>query len=195
MTPVYQQSGAAAAFWILFGLFAAGEAVMRIRSRLHPVGTQAGAWSQVIVAASIVGGLLGGLGAANVGSTELHSGRWLMFIVGLVLMTFGIFVRQWSIVALGRYFTGDLRISAGQPVIEKGPYRWVRHPSYSGLIIFFSGFGLALTNASSLAILCIVPTTGLIPRIRFEERALVSSLGEPYRRYAAKRKRLLPGVW
>jgi protein-S-isoprenylcysteine O-methyltransferase Ste14 len=115
--------------------------------------------------------------------------------MGLGLMTLGVFVRQWSILTLGRFFTSDVRVSAEQPVIDRGPYRLVRHPSYSGLIIFFIGFALALTNFISLAILAVVPTTGLIARIHFEERALVASLGEPYSRYAATRKRLMPGIW
>ena len=168
---------------------------MRVRSRLHRDGAPTGQWSQVIVVVAIVGGLLGGLGAAKVGSTELNTGRWPVFVVGLLLMTLGIVVRQWSIFTLGKFFTGDLRVSAGQAVIETGPYRWVRHPSYGGLIMFFTGFGLALTNASSLAILVMVPTVGLIVRIHVEEQALLESLGEPYRRYAAAHKRLLPGVW
>jgi protein-S-isoprenylcysteine O-methyltransferase Ste14 len=115
--------------------------------------------------------------------------------MGLVLMALGVFVRQWSILTLGRFFTADVRVSARQPVIDSGPYRWVRHPSYTGLIIFSIGFALALTNFISLAILAVVPTIGLIARIHFEERALVASLGEPYSRYAATHKRLIPGVW
>jgi protein-S-isoprenylcysteine O-methyltransferase Ste14 len=196
MTPLWQQPGAAVAFWALFGLFAVGEGVMRLRSRLHRQdSTAVEPWSQVIVVVSILGGLLGGLGAASVGSADLRAGRWPVFVIGLVLMALGIFVRQWSIFTLGRFFAGDLRVSARQPVIDTGPYRWVRHPSYSGLIIFFVGFGLALTNVISIAVLVIVPTVGLIARIHFEERVLIASLGEPYRRYAAVHKRLVPGVW
>ncbi len=195
LTPLWQESGTAVAFWVLFGLFAVGEGVMRVRSRVNRQGTASEPWSQVIVAVSIVGGLLGGLGAASVGSADLRAGRWPVFVMGLVLMALGIFVRQWSILTLGRFFTGDVRVSAQQPVIDSGPYRWVRHPSYSGLIIFFIGFALALTNFISLAILAIVPTIGLLARIHFEERALVASLGEPYRRYAATHKRLIPRVW
>jgi protein-S-isoprenylcysteine O-methyltransferase Ste14 len=69
------------------------------------------------------------------------------------------------------------------------------HPSYSGLIIFFLGLGLALTNWMSLLVLVAVPTAGLVIRIRSEERALLAGLGEPYRRYAAVHQRLFPGVW
>lgn len=68
-------------------------------------------------------------------------------------------------------------------------------PSYSGLIIFFCGFGLALTNWMSLLVLAALPTAALIVRARIEEDALAEGLGEAYRLYAAPRKRLFPGVW
>jgi protein-S-isoprenylcysteine O-methyltransferase Ste14 len=168
---------------------------MRLRSRLNRGGTRSEPWSQVIVAVTFVGGLLGGLAAASLAPGDLGQLRWPMFVLGLVFMAVGIFLRQWSIFTLGRFFTAEVRVQERQHVIDKGPYRWVRHPSYSGLIIFFVGFGLALTNAISLLVLAVLPTVGLVLRIHFEERALMVGLGESYRKYAATRKRLLPGVW
>jgi protein-S-isoprenylcysteine O-methyltransferase Ste14 len=97
--------------------------------------------------------------------------------------------------ALGRFFTVDVRVHSDQTVVQRGPYRWVRHPSYSGLLIFFVGVGLALSNWLSLIILAVVPAAGLLVRIRSEERALLAALGDEYRRYAATRRRLFPGVW
>jgi protein-S-isoprenylcysteine O-methyltransferase Ste14 len=82
-----------------------------------------------------------------------------------------------------------------QTVVDWGPYRWVRHPSYSGLIIFFCGAGLALTNSMSLPVLAVLPTAALVIRVRIEEDALAGGLGEAYLLYAAPRKRLFPGVW
>jgi protein-S-isoprenylcysteine O-methyltransferase Ste14 len=63
------------------------------------------------------------------------------------------------------------------------------------MIVFLVGVGGAPTNWASLAILTIVPTPGLVVRIRSEERALLAALGEDYRQFAASRPRLLPGVW
>jgi len=71
----------------------------------------------------------------------------------------------------------------------------VRHPAYTGLIVFCLGVGLALTNWASLMVLTIMPAGGFTIRIRAEERALTAGLGETYRRYAAHRPRLFPGVW
>ena len=91
-------------------------------------------------------------------ATRFPAGRLPLFIVGLVLMAAGVFIRQWAIVVLGRFFTADVRVRSGQTVVSRGPYRWVRHPSYSGLIVFFLGLGLALSSWASLALLAVVPT-------------------------------------
>jgi protein-S-isoprenylcysteine O-methyltransferase Ste14 len=96
---------------------------------------------------------------------------------------------------LGRFFTVDVRVHANQTIVDSGPYRWVRHPSYTGLIMFNVGLGLALSNWAALAVMLLLPTGGLIVRIRLEERALVAQLGDDYRRFAGTRRRLLPGVW
>jgi len=195
MVPPYKQSGAKVVVWALIGLFAAGEYLMRIRSRIHRSGRRAEQWSLLLVVLTVTGGLVGGLIIANWSGTQIAGGAWILFGAGVILMAAGIFVRQWAIFTLGRYFTVDVRVHEGQRVVDGGPYRWVRHPSYSGLIMFFVGLGLAVTDWASLAIFAIVPTVGLLVRIRAEERALLAGLGDDYRSYAASRRRLLPGVW
>jgi protein-S-isoprenylcysteine O-methyltransferase Ste14 len=128
-------------------------------------------------------------------AAAIPTGRWPLFSVGLVLMCAGIAIRQWAIALLGQFFTVDVRVHPDQVVVERGPYRWVRHPSYTGLIVTFVGMGLALGNWAALGVLIVVPTAGLVVRIRSEERALLEGLGEPYRRFAASRSRLFPGLW
>jgi len=113
----------------------------------------------------------------------------------VVVVVVGLFlVLEWRSL-LGRFFTIDVRVHPGQTVVERGPYRWVRHPSYTGLILIFVGIGFALGNWAALAVLAVVPTAGLVVRIRIEERALLDGLGEPYHRFAASRPHLFPGLW
>ena len=195
MAPPYEQHGANVAFWTLFGLFALGEYVMRFRSRFNRSGRRAEGWSLVVVVACVVGGLVGAIELANWNAATIGAARWPLFVLGLALMAAGIVVRQWAILVLGRFFTVDVRVHPDQTVVERGPYRWVRHPSYSGLVVFFVGLGLALGNWASLAVVVLLPTAGLVVRIRSEERALLAALGEDYRRFAATRPRLFPGVW
>jgi protein-S-isoprenylcysteine O-methyltransferase Ste14 len=110
-------------------------------------------------------------------------------------MCAGIALRQWAILLLGRFFTVDVRVHPDQPVIDRGPYRRLRHPAYTGLLVTLLGIGLALGNWAALPLVVLLPTAGLVVRIRAEERALLDGLGEPYRRFAATRARLIPGLW
>lgn len=118
-----------------------------------------------------------------------------IFGVGLVLILVATAGRVWAVHTLGRWFTTEVRTDAAQPVIEHGPYRWVRHPSYTALMACLAGIGLVLGNLASLGIMVIVPMIGFAFRIRVEEQALFAQLGEPYQRYAQTHRRLLPGIW
>lgn len=118
-----------------------------------------------------------------------------MFAVCLVLIWAGIGLRIWSFLSLGRYFTFTVMTSANQPVIMTGPYRYLRHPSYLGLLLILGGIGLSLGSWVSFAALVLVPLAGFVNRIRVEEAALSATLGSAYTDYASSRKRLIPFVW
>jgi protein-S-isoprenylcysteine O-methyltransferase Ste14 len=86
-------------------------------------------------------------------------------------------------------------VSPDQPVITAGPYRVLRHPSYTGLLLAFIGVGLAAANWISLAATFLLPLAAILWRIRAEERALLTVLGDRYIAYAAIHKRLIPLTW
>jgi protein-S-isoprenylcysteine O-methyltransferase len=115
-------------------------------------------------------------------------------LVGLGLFSFGVILRWSSIWYLGRYFTVDVSIAAEQRVIDSGPYRFIRHPSYTGALIAFVGFGFCLSNW--ISILCVtLPIVGaFLWRIHVEERALAEGLGDDYRNYMRRTKRLIPWI-
>ncbi len=83
---------------------------------------------------------------------------------------------------------------SGQTVIEAGPYRYIRHPSYAGALITVIGLGLALGNWASLLSMVACVAIGYAYRIRVEEAALVAALGQPYREYMSRTARLVPFV-
>lgn len=197
MAPLpYTDSGAKIAFYVVLGSFAVLEQRVRLRSWRNREGSRMDRGSLLVVICSVVVGVGGAFAlAADWHSAAIPTGRWPLFIVGLVLMCAGIALRQSAIALLGKFFTVDVRVHPDQVVVQRGPYRWVRHPSYTGLILTFVGTGLALGNWAALGMLILVPTAGLIVRIRSEERALLEGLGEPYRRFAASRARLFPGLW
>lgn len=183
-------------FYVTLACFLALEWRMRLRSALNRAGSRADRGSRPVLAVTIAGGVTGGfVVASHVPSAAIEAARWPVFLAGMVLFVAGIVVRQWAIATLGRFFTTDVRLQSGQTVVEGGPYRFVRHPSYSGLLLSFVGIGLALGNWAAILIFAVVPTVGLVFRIRVEERALLAGLGDPYRRFAASRARLVPWVW
>ena len=197
MAPLpFSEPGARIAFNALLGVWFLAELVVRLRSHFNRRGARMDRGSLLVVVALMAVGVGGAFALAeHVHRAGIADGRRPLFVAGLVLMSAGIAIRQWAVVVLGRFFTIDVRVQPGQTVVDRGPYRWVRHPAYAGLILTFLGVGLALGNWAALAVVAVVPTAGLVVRIRLEERALLARLGEPYRRFAAARPHLFPGLW
>lgn len=123
--------------------------------------------------------------------------RWTVpaFWIGIALLIAGSLLRRHCFKTLGEYFTGDVQARADQPVIDRGAYRFVRHPSYTAGILMLTGIGITLGHWISLALLFIVSVAVYSYRIAIEERALVETIGEPYRAFMRTRKRLVPRVW
>jgi protein-S-isoprenylcysteine O-methyltransferase Ste14 len=85
--------------------------------------------------------------------------------------------------------------SGDQPVITTGPYRSLRHPSYTGILLIAIGAGAVWGNWLGLSVLTMMTLVGLVYRISVEEKALLEDLGDRYRTYAEHHKRLIPFVW
>ncbi|MEO8909037.1 MAG: isoprenylcysteine carboxylmethyltransferase family protein [Gemmatimonadaceae bacterium] len=117
-----------------------------------------------------------------------------LFVLGLVFIILGSLLRRYCFRTLGEYFTGDVRAAQDQPVISTGPYRLVRHPSYTAGIIMFTGIGLALGSWVSFALLMIASIATYAYRVAIEERILLQTLGEPYATYMKGRKRFIPHI-
>lgn len=127
---------------------------------------------------------------------QFHFARTQALTILLVALFFLGFVLRWySIFVLGRFFTVDVTIDAEHSLVEKGPYRYVRHPSYTGSLLMLVGFGLSLLNWLALIVLWVPVGFAFAYRIHVEEDALARALGESYRGYMARTKRLLPGVY
>jgi protein-S-isoprenylcysteine O-methyltransferase Ste14 len=118
--------------------------------------------------------------------------RRFVYFAGVGLMLAGMAFRYYAIRTLGRFFTFDVATHAGQTVIESGPYRYIRHPSYTGGLITLLGVGLALGNWAGLAVLLAIMSVAYAYRIHVEEAALVQALGEPYAAYRRRSARLIP---
>lgn len=119
----------------------------------------------------------------------------LFFGLGLSLYVLGLALRWSAIIYLGRFFTVNVSVVPGQCVVDSGPYRFIRHPSYAGGLLTVMGFALLLENwASFLAV--VVPVFAVhLWRIYVEEAALLAVLGEPYQNYMRRTKRLMPLIY
>ena len=184
---------------ILFGVTAAvwviGERVLSFRD------LRSGAWksnqdagSVIAVAAGIVVGFGAGLALASRDALSLP-GPVVWLIVGLIIAWAGMLLRLWAVLTLGRFFTTTVVVRPQQTVVSGGPYRFVRHPSYLGLLILLLGFGLTLGDLAAAVVMVVLPTMGLQWRIRVEEAALRAGLGDSYLEYCKGRARLIPGIW
>ncbi|MGN6326854.1 methyltransferase family protein [Pseudolysinimonas sp.] len=151
--------------------------------------------SYVLLVVVLLAAMAGALLVARTGLGAIPVGRWGLFVVGAVLIALGLALRIWAVIVLGRAFTVEVRVREGQAVVDRGPYRAVRHPSYTGLLLVFLGTGVALGDVLSILIAGVPTAAAIVVRIRVEEAALLSAIGEPYRRFAATRKRLIPFVW
>lgn len=164
------------------------------RERIAPSAEDAGTLrvNNVCGFISISGGLASG--ALLRGSAAFSIPPWLAW-AGVGLSLAGTALRVWSIVTLGRWFTLTLQVRPGQPIVQRGPYRVLRHPSYAGGELALLGVGLSAANWLS-PILWVAPwVVAHVHRIGVEERALLETLGEPYRAYRERTWRLVPFVW
>jgi protein-S-isoprenylcysteine O-methyltransferase Ste14 len=112
-----------------------------------------------------------------------------------LLLVAGIVLRIWSIIHLGRFFTVDVTIQEGQRVIQSGPYRYVRHPSYAGSILALVGLACLTFNWLGFVVIIACSLVAYTLRISVEEKVLYQNLGEEYREYAERTKRLIPGFF
>ncbi|HTV77799.1 MAG TPA: isoprenylcysteine carboxylmethyltransferase family protein [Steroidobacteraceae bacterium] len=116
-------------------------------------------------------------------------------VVGIALMLVGLVLRWYSIIHLGRFFTVNVAIAQDHRIIDTGPYRWLRHPSYTGALVAFLGLALCTQNWASLVLIVIGTTAVFSYRMGVEERALTAAFGEPYRQYMQRTWRLIPGLY
>lgn len=115
--------------------------------------------------------------------------------LGLLVFVAALALRWYAIVYLGRYFTVNVAIARDHRVIDSGPYRYVRHPSYTGALAAFLGLGLLLNNAAALLMITVPPLLVFLRRIHIEEAALLAGLGDNYRAYMQRTRRLIPGLY
>ncbi len=116
-------------------------------------------------------------------------------LAGLALMVTGIGLRIWSIQALGASFTPTVQIRQEQHLVQSGPYRLVRHPSYLGAFLALLGGAVLVESWMGVALCCCFMGLAYYIRIGLEEKALLEAFGERYVLYQQKTFRFIPFIW
>jgi protein-S-isoprenylcysteine O-methyltransferase Ste14 len=176
--------------WILF------EILLLVRDRRHGRGRADADRGTLILNALLVVEtvVVSGVLSATLRVLVVPGAIWFRS-VGLVIVWLGLALRIWAITTLGAAWRMTVEVDQSQPVVTKGPYRWMRHPSYTGLLLITLGFGIAFASWLFLVLCAVLPSLALLRRIKVEESEMVRVLGEPYRAYSTETKRLVPGIW
>jgi protein-S-isoprenylcysteine O-methyltransferase len=116
-------------------------------------------------------------------------------IVGLVAIVAGLIIRAYAIVTLRHFFTVNVTVRDDHRLIRSGPYRFVRHPSYTGSLLSFYGLALAVENVWAATILIVPITVAFLIRIRVEEAVLRNAFPSEYPEYERSTSRLVPFLY
>ena len=191
IAPVFQYPDGVVFWAVYLWVFAREFAVIR-QARRSPAGAQDAGTLRLIMI---------GQNLALLAATAASFLPWLVIrqalaalIVGTCVLAAGGVARRVCFHMLGEHFTGAVIVRSDQPIIEHGPYRWVRHPSYTAGMLVFLGIGIALGSWLSVAILLVAPALIYLRRVRAEEHAFLETIGEPYRACMARTKRFIPFV-
>jgi protein-S-isoprenylcysteine O-methyltransferase Ste14 len=114
---------------------------------------------------------------------------------GVVLMVGGLLLRHWAGQILGEFFTRTLLVREEQRVVQKGPYRYIRHPGYVGALMLWLGALLSTACWIAIGVAGIVVVGAYLYRVKVEEEMLVTTLGDEYRAYQGRTCRLIPFIY
>jgi protein-S-isoprenylcysteine O-methyltransferase Ste14 len=116
-------------------------------------------------------------------------------ISGIILIVTGIIFRIWSIYTLGKNFTAAVMFKEKHQLITTGPYRFLRHPSYTGAFFAIIGCAFLLETYLGALIAAACMFTAYYFRITAEEKALVDFFGNDYKELQKRTYKMIPFIW
>jgi protein-S-isoprenylcysteine O-methyltransferase Ste14 len=180
----------------LYWTWVASEVLIAIATRTrHSKGEVKDRGTQLLLWIVIVASVTAASWISHVVPASIFGRAHWLRVIGLLLLVAGLAIRWAAVLNLGSAFSANVAIRGAQRVRTTGLYRWVRHPSYLGLVLIFLAIGIDSRNWISLAIVLVLPTFALLYRIQIEEAALREAFGEEYAAYSRTAKRLVPGVF
>ena len=172
LAELFPTTTAASIFFVVYAVWLLSELVVggiipHSRRRGAPIRYEDKS-SRPLIALSMFVSLVIAFLFASSGIASLPS--WA-FYLGIGLMIAGIVLRQWSIAVLGRYFSRTVGVQEGQAVVDRGPYRLVRHPAYTGSLLTMVGLGFVLQSWGAVLVLIAFFGMAFGYRIHVEERS------------------------
>lgn len=145
----------------------------------------------------IVSFIMVSLFSVSIGFSTLTDTRQQLFFrwIGLAFYITGIFLRYWGISQLRHQFTRHVVVRPADKIVSSGPYRFLRHPLYTGLLFITFGFSLYFIHWIVATVGTFFMIFALLWRIRIEEKMLTSHFGKDYETWAKARKRLIPFIY
>ncbi len=124
--------------------------------------------------------------------TVMSPVSWLLFGLGWAIVLFSFYVRRKAIDALGRFWSLHVEIRETHQLVRDGPFRWVRHPAYSSMILEMLSVTLLLRSWWTALVVYAAFLPTLLARIRIEEEALIEKFGESYIEFKRSTPALFP---
>lgn len=119
----------------------------------------------------------------------------LFYYIGLILIFTGIIIRDYSVWTLKKAFTFSVQTTSSQHLIQKGFYKYIRNPAYTGSIVSLLGVSFALRNVFAPIVVLIICFICYGIRINVEEKALKQQFKNEFDDYCSKTYRLFPFIW
>ena len=184
------------AYWVSYGTWFLMENWIRFRDRREAKGIDADRGTMYAIMAAVPIAILGAFTAAFMLPRAQFANAGLpLLIAALVLIWGGMALRLWSVLTLGRFFRTVVRLHDDHELVTHGPYRLLRHPSYTGSLLSFLGLGLAIGNWMSVLIAVVPPLIAFIWRLQVEEAALAGRFGQLFEDQRRRSWRLIPFIW
>jgi protein-S-isoprenylcysteine O-methyltransferase Ste14 len=178
--------------WLLWALYWAISALSTkpVRQREAPSSRLAFVIPMVIAALLL---LLGHAGPPWL-VAHVVGGGWTRYWIAVAMVAVGILFAVWARVALGGNWSGAVTVKEGHELIDRGPYRRIRHPIYTGLLLSVLGTGLAAGRVYGL-LAFVIALVAMVRKLRIEELYMAQEFGDRYAAYGQRSWALLPWIY
>jgi protein-S-isoprenylcysteine O-methyltransferase Ste14 len=176
-------------------LFVSSELILTIvkRSRQKSVKKKNDGGSLIIIWVIITISIFAGFNLAKYKQWSIIN--YLVYGTGILIFIIGMIIRWASIFQLKKAFTVDVAINKDHDLKTDGLYRFVRHPSYLGVMLIVSGLSVGMNTLWSFLVITLPVFIAILYRIKVEETVLSEEFGKKYQDYCAGTKKILPYIY